>query len=76
VLRGHQGLVSAVAISADNHWLVTGSSDNTARLRPLQVNDLIDLARVVVGRNFTAEEWELYFPGERYHKTFPDLPGP
>jgi WD40 repeat protein len=76
VLRGHDGPVRAVAISADNHWLVTGSDDKTARLWPLQINTLIDLARVTVGRNFTTDEWKLYFPGERYHKTFPDLPGP
>jgi tetratricopeptide (TPR) repeat protein len=32
VLRGHEGPVSAVAISPDNRWLVTGSEDKTARL--------------------------------------------
>jgi hypothetical protein len=37
---------------------------------------LLDLARITVGRNFSAEEWKLYFPGEKYRKTFPDLPGP
>jgi len=31
-LAGHEGKISAVAISADNHWLVTGSWDKTARL--------------------------------------------
>ena len=75
VLRGHDGDVNAVAISPDNRWVVTGSGDKTARLWPLPVNDLIDLARVTVGRNFTAEEWKLYYPGERYHKTFSELPG-
>jgi hypothetical protein len=54
---------------------VTGGFDCTARLWPFQVEDLIDLARITVGRNFTAEEWKLYFPGEPYRKTFPDLPG-
>ena len=29
------------------------------------------IATVTVGRNFTLEEWELYFPGEPYRKTFP-----
>ena len=76
VLRGHDGDVYAVAISPDNRWVVTGSLDKTARLWLLQVNDLMNLARITVGRNFTIEEWKLYFPGETYHKTFPDLPGP
>jgi len=39
------------------------------------MNDLVDLARIIVGRNFSADEWELYFPGEKYRKTFPDLTG-
>ena len=61
ILRGHQDRVMAAAISPDNHWAVTGSSDKTARLWLLQVEDLIHLARVTVGRNFSSEEWNLYF---------------
>jgi WD40 repeat protein len=76
ILRGHDGPVRAVAISPDNSWLVTGSDDNTARLWVLQMNDLIDLAHRALGRNFFADEWQLYFPGEKYRKTFPDLPEP
>ena len=76
VLRGHEGGVLAVAVSPDNCWVVTGSLDNTARLWLLQMSDLVDLARAVVGRNFLADEWQVYFPGEKYRKTFPDLPGP
>jgi hypothetical protein len=53
---------------------VTGS--DTTRLWLLQVNDLINLARFTVGRNFFAEESRLYFPGEKYRKTFDELPGP
>jgi hypothetical protein len=49
---------------------------STARLWLLQVNDLVDLARITVGRNFSADEWQLYFPGEKYRKTFSDLSGP
>jgi WD40 repeat protein len=75
VLRGHNGRVMVVAISPDSRWLVTGGSDNTARLWLLQMNDLVDLARSIVGRNFFADEWQLYFPGEKYRKTFSDLPG-
>jgi WD40 repeat protein len=76
VLRGHESAVDAVAISPDSRWVVTGSSDNTARLWPLQVKDLVYLARITVGRNFFVWEWQLYFTGEQYRKTFPDLPGP
>ena len=50
VLRGHDGLVRAVAISPDNRWVVTSSWDKTAPLWLLQVNDLINLARITVGR--------------------------
>jgi hypothetical protein len=75
VLRGHEGEVCAVAISADNHWLVTAGADQTARLWPLQANDLIELARVAVGRNFSINEWQLYFPGQPYHQTFAEYQG-
>jgi WD40 repeat protein len=76
VLRGHANWVTAVDISSDNHWLVTGSWDQTARLWPIQVKELIDVARVTAGRNFSTYEWELYFPGEKYRRTFEKLPGP
>jgi len=76
VLRGHYYAVNAVAISPDNRWVVTGSDDKTARLWLLQMKDLMHIARVMVARNFSVDEWRLYFPGEKYRKTFPDLPGP
>ena len=56
--------------------IVTGSDDNTARLWLLQVNDLVNLALIAVGRNFYIDEWRLYFPSEKYRKTFDELPGP
>ena len=39
VLAGHESNVWEVAISPDNHWLVTGSEDNTARLWDLTAED-------------------------------------
>ena len=65
----------AVAISPDNRWVVTGSDDKTARLWLLQMKDLMHLARTMVSRNFSAYEWRLYFPGEKYRKTYEELPG-
>jgi WD40 repeat protein len=56
VLRGHDGEVNAVAISADNRWVVTGSDDKPTRLWLLQVKDLIELARISVGRNLSLDE--------------------
>jgi hypothetical protein len=56
--------------------IVTGSADETARLWLFQVNDLMNLARITVGRNFSVDEWRLYFPSEKYRKTFDELPGP
>jgi WD40 repeat protein len=76
ILRGHEGGVGAVAIIPDNRWVVTGSGDNTARLWLLQDNDLIELARITVGRNLSAEEWHRYLPGEPYRKTFTELKVP
>jgi WD40 repeat protein len=75
VLSGDDGSVNAVAISPDSRWIVTGRGDKTVRLWLLQLNDLISLARASVGRNFSNAEWQLYFPGEKYRKTFSDLPG-
>jgi WD40 repeat protein len=75
ILRGHEEAIKAVAISPDNRWVVTGSLDKTARLWLLQMKDLVDLARITLGRDFSNDEWQLYFPGEKYRKTFSDLPG-
>jgi WD40 repeat protein len=74
ILRGHTSAVNAIGISPDSHWLVTGNSDRTARLWLLQVSDLINLARITVGRNFSADERQLHFPSEPYHRTFDELP--
>ena len=38
VLRGHEGVVAAVASGPDNRWVVTGSFDNTARLWDLSLS--------------------------------------
>jgi hypothetical protein len=62
------------SISADSRWLVTASDDKTSRLWMLRVNELIETARRVTGRNLWQDEWEQYFQGGLYRKTFLDLP--
>jgi WD40 repeat protein len=74
VLRGYHE-IRGVAISPDNRWVIAGCYDGRVRLWPLQTKDLIPFARITVGRNFSADEWRLYFPGEKYRKTFDELPG-
>jgi WD40 repeat protein len=69
-LPGNQKGVRAVAVSPNNRWLVTGGTDGSIRLWFIQTSDLIEQARIAVGRNLTANEWALYFPGLPYHKTF------
>jgi WD40 repeat protein len=68
-----------VAFSPDNHWLVTGSYDHTARLWALQVEDLFILARNFAGRTFFRARMESLFSKrevQKYRKTFAELPGP
>jgi WD40 repeat protein len=52
-LSGHKGGINAVAISADNRWLVTGSQDNTARLWDLTAVDPAASATVLSGHEST-----------------------
>jgi WD40 repeat protein len=56
VLRGHQATVISMAVSPDNRWLVTGSSDKTVRIWDLSIDSLIERARRQAGRELSAEE--------------------
>jgi len=75
VLSGHQGVVNSVAISPDGRWILTWSKDKTVRVWMWRWDELVALASRL-GRNFDRQEWNLYFSGEPYRKTFPDLPIP
>ena len=48
-LPGHEGSITSVAISADSHWLVTGSTDQTARLWDLTASDPATSSTVLRG---------------------------
>lgn len=73
VLRGHERKVVAVAAGPDNS-LLTWSSDRTARRWTLDQAGLLSQAHEIAGRNLSSQEWNRYFPGQAYRKTFDDLP--
>jgi WD40 repeat protein len=75
-LRGHEASITDVQISADRHWLMTASFFGPTRIWNLRLDELIDLGQLVAGRNFTFEEWQQYFPGPPYAKTFETFPVP
>jgi WD40 repeat protein len=51
LLRGHMGAIYAVGVSPDNHWLVTGSGDGTARLWDLTARDIAASPVVLLGHD-------------------------
>lgn len=65
VLRGHESAVTSVAVSSDNRWVLTGSTDNTARLWDMDIERLMARARKLVGRELTDKERERYLIPER-----------
>ena len=73
LLRGHTGDITTARFTPDNRWLITSSNDGTIRLWPLEIKHLFERAAYVAGRNLSRAEWDLYFPGEAYRKTFPQL---
>ena len=70
VLRGHKGPIKALMFAPDGR-LVTASGDTTARVWDLSVPRLISQAKIVAGRDLTPDEWQRYFPGRPYRRTFP-----
>ncbi len=50
--------------------------DPVARVYRVPLDELREAARRAVGRNLRRVEWNRYFPGQDYHKTFESLPEP
>jgi WD40 repeat protein len=76
VFPGMSSAVRLVRLSADTTQLATVAGDGIIRIWRLDTAKLLEAAERVVGRNLTLPEWQRYFPGISYHKTFANLPGP
>jgi hypothetical protein len=74
VLRGHEEEIRAVAFSLDGRYILTGSHDRTARVWPVRLDDLVELACRTAVRNLAWDEWQQFFPGKDYRATCPELP--
>jgi WD40 repeat protein len=71
-LSGNSAPVQSVAFSPEGKTLAS-SSFNIILWDP-QPQSWIDLSCQRAGRNFTLEEWEIYFPDEEYRKTCDEFP--
>ena len=60
ILASLPNAVLDVAISDDGRYLATGSEDGIVRVFLLDLNELIDLAKTRVTRDFTQEECQQY----------------
>jgi WD40 repeat protein len=74
LLRGQESEAKAIAISADSRWLVLGGEDGRLTFWRLKIDDLVESACQVAGRNLTVAEWEQFFPGDAYRQTCPEWP--
>jgi WD40 repeat protein len=71
-LNGNQGPVQSVAFSADGTSLAARSANII--LWDLKPQSWTEASCQRAGRNFTPEEWEIYFPNEEPRKTCPQFP--
>ena len=76
------GYVASVAFSPDSRTIAAGfrgggnGDGHRVVLCNVDLESWRRLAGQIANRNFTQNEWRKYFPEERYHLTFPDLPDP
>jgi WD40 repeat protein len=73
ILHGTGSGVSTLEFGPDGRLVICGE-DGTVRVWNLELDHAIEVAKVVSGRNLTAEEWEQFFGKAPYHRTFATLP--
>jgi WD40 repeat protein len=73
VMSGQPGQIRQLVVSPDGRWVASAADD--VRVWPLRGSDLIVPAMRAAGRNFTPDEWALFFPGQPYRRTFTEIPG-
>ncbi len=65
----------ALEYRADGKILALGHTRGVS-LFDMDVGSWIEKAQRIANRNFTADEWDRYYPGEPYHRTIRSLPWP
>lgn len=72
-LGGHSGNINSVEYSPDGKTLASGGLDSKVIIWDLNPESWQEKVGKIANRNFTETEWKLYFGGEPYRKTFPEL---
>lgn len=77
VFRDHSTAITALTVSPDGRWLVTGSRDQSVRLRSMEYLDagsLQDIVCAKAGRNLTQMEWQQYLGDSSVQAVCPGWP--
>lgn len=73
-LSGSTGAISALAFSPTSQALYSGHGDGTGLMWDVDPQSWIARACSLAGRNFTANEWEQFFPGQPYSPACEQFP--
>ena len=68
------GYVHSAAFSPDGRYLLTGYNEHAAALWLWRSGDLRDQACARLTSNLSREEWNRWFPKQRYRQICPNLP--
>jgi WD40 repeat protein len=72
ILPGVGERISALALAPDGRLIA--AADDRILIWTLDPKQLIRMAEQSAGRNLSLEEWQQFFNGQPYRRTFPDLP--